>query len=256
MTERDKLIERMRYDARAELLIGQIPPIKEGLLGSQAIAKYLRAPYLFYELKLFELLHPGLRVLELGAGTGMHTRALTQTGADVVATDISSYSLALLRERFSNSEGNIETAVADMEQLPFEANSFDMVACAGSLSYGEPKLVDSEIRRVLRPGGALVCVDSLNHNPIYRLNRWIHYLRGNRSRSTLIRMPDLNRIKAISDSFTHVDVNYFGALSFIMPLVSGILGENSAQLFSDRFDQWVCVKRSAFKFVIVARDIA
>ena len=252
----DKLIERARYDASAKSQMSQSALVAEVPLGSQAMASYLRTPYLYYELKLVELLGPGHRVLELGAGSGMHTRALLQTGAEVMASDISPNSLTLLRQRFRNNPGKLETAVADMENLSFEANSFDVVASAGSLSYGEPRLVDSEIRRVLRPGGMLICVDSLNHNPVYRLNRWVHYLRGNRSRSTLNRMPDLTRIQALGDGFLDVDVQYFGALSFAMPVVARLSGENTAQSVSDRIDRWMGVRRSAFKFVLVAQGFA
>ena len=65
-----------------------------------------------------------------------------------------------------------------MEDLPFSNNSFDVVASAGSLSYGSKKIVDKEILRILRPNGIFICVDSLNNNPIYRFNRFQNYLRG------------------------------------------------------------------------------
>jgi ubiquinone/menaquinone biosynthesis C-methylase UbiE len=254
--ELDKLIERARYDARAESQMSQSFLVTEVPLGSQTMASYLSAPYLYYELKLAELLGPELRVLELGAGSGMHTRALLQTGAEVMATDISPNSLTLLQQRFSEYKGRLAISEADMEHLPFDSNTYDVVAIAGSLSYGEPRLVDAEIRRVLRPGGMLICVDSLNHNPIYRFNRWIHYLRGNRSKSTLIRIPDFARIQALGDGFSNVDVQYFGALSFAMPVVARLSGENTAQSVSDWIDRWISVRRSAFKFVLIAQGLS
>lgn len=254
LIESDKLIERKRYDVRAQSLL-DANFLTPHLLGSQAMPLYLRAPYLYYEAKIAELVRPRHRVLELGSGTGMHTRALLQTGADVVVSDISPNSLTLLRECFKETFKKLESQVADIENLPFEENSFDVITSAGSLSYGNPHLVDSEIRRVLRPGGTFICVDSLNHNPVYRANRWIHYLRGNRSKSTLKRMPDLVRIKALGEGFSNVSVRYFGALSFAMPLLARLLGESTAQAASDRFDQLASVKRSAFKFVIVAQGL-
>lgn len=253
MTEQDKLIERARYDARAQSQMMGNELVAEVPLGSQAMPAYLRTPYILYEQKIAELIRPSHRVLELGAGSGLHTRVLLQSGAQVTASDISPNSLSLLKQRFQNTPGNLKTEVADMESLPFDASSFDVIASAGSLSYGEPHVVDAEIRRVLRPGGMLICVDSLNHNPVYRANRWIHYLRGNRSRSTLKRMPDLARIMALGDRFSNVSVHYFGALSFAMPVCARLLGENTAQAVSDRIDQWIGVRRSAFKFVLVAQ---
>ena len=256
MIEQDKLIERRRYEARAQSQMAGVGMVVEVTLGSQTMASYLRTPYIFYELKIAELIRPSHRVLELCAGAGLHTYALLQTGANVTASDISPNSLSLLKQRFQNIPGNLKTEVADMESLPFEASSFDVIVSAGSLSYGEPHVVDAEIRRVLRPGGVLICVDSLNHNPIYRINRWLHYLRGNRSRSTLERMPNLARIKALGEGFSSISLHYFGAFSFAMPVLARLLGDSVAHAASDRVDQLVGVKRSAFKFVLVAQGFA
>ena len=252
--DKDKLIELHRYDARARSQLsasGTAPT--NGEFGSNAMPPYLRTPYIFYEKCMRELIGSQDQVLELGAGSGLHTWALVQTGAQVTATDISPASLNLLAQRIVNAGASVKTQVADMESLPFADASFDVVASAGSLSYGDPTLVDAEIRRVLRPRGMLVCVDSLNHNPIYRLNRWLHYLRGDRTKSTLQHMPDLARIEALCNGFTNVNVHYFGALSFAMPAVARLCGPERAQTVSDFFDRLIRVKRSAFKFVLVAK---
>ena len=58
----------------------------------------------------------------------------------------------------------------------------------------------NEIYRVLKPGGFVIIVDSLNNNPIYKFNRYLHYLRDNRSKDTLQRIPDIiliNKYKKI-----------------------------------------------------------
>jgi len=256
MTEQDKLLERARYDARAQSQMIDNEPVAMIPLGSQTLPAYLRTPYIFYEQMVAELIQPNQRILELGAGTGLHTWALLQTGVPVTAIDISPDSLSLLKQKFKNVPCNLKTDVADMENLPFDDSSFDVITSAGSLSYGEPYLVDAEIRRVLRPGGSLICVDSLNHNPVYLVNRWLHYMRGNRSKSTLKRMPDLARIGALGEGFSSVNVRYFGSMSFAMPVVARLFGQNTAQAASDRIDQLVGCRRSAFKFVIVAQGFA
>jgi ubiquinone/menaquinone biosynthesis C-methylase UbiE len=254
--EQDKLIERARYDARAQLQLAGSTMIAEVPLGSKTMALFLQSPYLCYEQTISKLIQPSHRVLELGAGTGLHTFALLQTGAQVTASDISPNSLSFLKLQFKNLFDNLKTEVADMENLPFDDSSFDVIASAGSLSYGDPYLVDAEIRRVLRPGGMLICVDSLNHNPVYRLNRWLHYLRGNRSMSTLKRMPNFARIRALGEGFSSVNVRYFGAFSFAMPVVARLFGEDTAQAASARIDHLLGVRRSAFKFVLVAQGFA
>ncbi|MBU2622664.1 MAG: class I SAM-dependent methyltransferase [Proteobacteria bacterium] len=246
-----KKTEHLRYDKRAQSLLaagntafGTEPP-----LGSLAISPIYRAPYTYYEQCIRRYISQDHDVLELGAGTGLHTYALTQTGARVVASDISSHSLEVISRRIKG----VTTRVADMESLPFEDNSFDVVTCAGSLSYGDPDSVDAEVRRVLRPGGILICVDSLNHNPIYRFNRWFHYLRGGRTKSTLIRMPTMERIQSISRGFKSAEVRFYGAVSYLMPILARIIGQSHAAKVSDAVDRLVHVRRSAFKFVLVAR---
>lgn len=256
MTDQDKLIELDRYDSRAMSQLVRADAVAETLFGSQTMPSYLQTPYIYYEQRIAELIKPEHLVLELGAGTGLHTQVLLQTGAQVTASDISPNSLSVLKGYFKDAYGNLKTAIADIESLPFDDSSFDVIACAGSLSYGAPPLVDSEIRRVLRPGGMLICVDSLNHNPIYRANRWLHYMRGNRSKSTLKRMPDLARIKALSQGFSSVNVRFFGVMSYAMPGIARLLGENAARSLSDRIDEMVGVRRSAFKFVVVAQGFA
>lgn len=248
----DKAEELRRYEEGARQALESATPTQE--LGASGVAPELRTPYAFYEQRIQQLVSPGDRVLELGAGSGMHTSVLVRTGADVTASDISPSALALLQRRLASlAPQRLVTRVADMEVLPFESGSFDVVACAGSLSYGEPSLVDAEVRRVLREGGTFVCVDSLNHNPVYRLNRWLHYTRGERTRSTLLRMPDANRIEAITRHFKSVEVRYFGALTWTMPLLSRLFGASRAARISDAVDELINVRRSAFKFVLVAR---
>lgn len=254
--DKDKLVELNRYDARAQSQLSASEAASAaGEFGSSAMPQYLRAPHFFYEKCVSELIHPQDQVLELGAGSGLHTWALVKTGAVVTATDISRNSLKLLQQRIVNAGACVKTQLADMESLPFADATFDVVACAGSLSYGNPSLVGTEIRRVLRPGGLLVCVDTLNHNPIYRFNRWLHYLRGERTKSTLRRMPDLARIEALSNGFASVKVRYFGALTFMMPAVARLCGSERAQAVSDYCDQVINVKRSAFKFVLIANGM-
>jgi SAM-dependent methyltransferase len=254
--EKDKIIEFARYDTRAQELLNQIYAGEQLSRGMQKMASYIAAPYSYYARACSNFLTKDSCVLELGAGMGFHTEALLRTGAQVTASDILPNTLRLLRQHFPTYVETLNTAVADMESLPFEDSSFDVIASVGSLSYGNPCLVNAEIRRVLRPGGSLMCVDSLNHNPIYRLNRWAQYLRGNRSMSTLKRMPNLSRIKTLVGGFKIVDIQYFGAISFAMPAVARCFGDEFANDVSEKFDKFINVKRSAFKFVIVARGLS
>ena len=246
----DKQAELSRYDSRArDILVDGKVGGAALIYGALACPPVLRSPYSYYEQCIRQHISHHHDVLELGSGTGMHTYALLLTGARVVASDISSKSLVVLSQRLVH----VKTAVADMEALPFADHSFDVITSAGSLSYGDPALVDAELSRVLRPGGIFICVDSLNHNPVYRLNRWLHYKRGVRTQSTLLRMPTLGRIATIAQVFAETYVRYFGTMTYLMPILARIIGQNRASAISDYMDQVINVHRSAFKFVLVAK---
>jgi SAM-dependent methyltransferase len=143
-----------------------------------------------------------------------------------------------------------------MEALPFPSQHFDVVACAGGLSYGDNQKTLAEICRVLKHGGYFLAVDSLNHNPIYKFNRFLHYLRGNRTRGTLIRMPTLTLLDNYRRTIGTSEVRFFGTLSWLLMPISRFIGEDRAAVWSDRVDEILSVKRSAFKFVLISRKIA
>ena len=250
----DKFVERERYDAKARLVANQISDNTNSRHGAENVIISLRTPYLEYEKILRTFVTSDMSVLELGAGTGLFTGVLLYSGARVFATDISPKSLEVLESRYHKA-ANLNIQLADMESLPFLSESFDMVTSAGSLSYGDNELVMNEILRVLKPGGSFICVDSLNHNIVYRFNRWLHFLRGNRTMSTLKRMPTISLINKYSFRFGRSDVQFFGAATWAVPIISRFLGEILAARICDHIDRYIGVRKSAFKFVMIATKI-
>ncbi len=96
---------------------------------------------------------PG-RVLELGAGTGKITGALTALGHDVVATDTSGQMLHELQRRAPGTR----TIVSRAESIPLPTSSVDVVVAAQAFHWFDAQAALSEIARVLRPGGVLSLV--------------------------------------------------------------------------------------------------
>jgi demethylmenaquinone methyltransferase / 2-methoxy-6-polyprenyl-1,4-benzoquinol methylase len=96
---------------------------------------------------------PGERVLDLAAGTGTSSAALSRTGARVVGVDISAGMLDEARAKHPS----IEFIEASAEKLPFGDDEFDVVTASFGLRNMEhPKAALSEMYRVLKPGGRLV----------------------------------------------------------------------------------------------------
>ena len=245
----DKLLEQERYDAHARSLAYRLSESPDDW--HEFVPVIYREPYFCYEAKIRSFVHGGMDVLEIGCGVGAFTGIVLRTGANVCAMDISAISLERVRARYPRF-GNLETKQADMEALPFPDGSFDAVTSAGSLSYGDNEVVMNEIHRVLRPGGQFICVDSFNHNPVYRFNRWMHYLKGNRTRGTLVRMPSMRMIEQYGLKFSKHDVRYFGSLSWLMGVMAKLFGADRAARLSTLADRVIGVRRSAFKIVMVA----
>lgn len=250
----DREIERARYDMRAIEIMRNSCNIKNiASNGSSAIPLIFRDPYLDFEDKVKKHTIRSSVVLEIGSGTGAHTgNFLGRENSLVIATDISKNSLELLNKRYSTNK-ELCIQVADMEALPFADCTFDLVASAGSLSYGDNYIVMTEIYRVLKPGGFFICVDSLNHNPAYRLNRWVHYLRSKRTLSTIKRIPKLNTLEEYRVKFGSTNVCYFGSISWLVPLIAFFLGGVMAASISRQVDKLFRINKSAFKFVMVSR---
>ena len=95
-----------------------------------------------------------------------------------------------------------------------------------------------------------------NESLIYRFNRYLHYLRGNRTKSTLMRMPDLALIEKYGISFGRYEVAFFGSITFLFPILRLFLPDHAILGLSQSVDSFFKVKRSAFKFVLCAQKIS
>ncbi len=99
---------------------------------------------------------PGMRVLDIGAGTGNASIPAARAGADVTASDLTPELLEAGR-RQAEAEGlELEWVEADAENLPFEDESFDVVMSSiGAMFAPHHQAVADEVVRVCRRGGTI-----------------------------------------------------------------------------------------------------
>ena len=100
-----------------------------------------------------------VRVLDLGAGTGLGTRTIAALGHEVTAVDPSAEMLAALEAAsvaLPHDVGSrITTRVGRGEELDVPDASYDVVTCFQAWHWVDPDLAGPDCARVVRPGGGL-----------------------------------------------------------------------------------------------------
>jgi SAM-dependent methyltransferase len=110
------------------------------------------------------VLGPGVRCLELGAGTGEFTRRIAESGCDLVALEISDATAAVCRERVDSSVnvvvGNAETGeglegefdaivgVSVLHHLDVDAclsTTFKRLRAGGRFAFSEPNMANPQV---------------------------------------------------------------------------------------------------------------
>ena len=164
--------------------------------------------------KMMERLLPergeGLRLLDVGCGTGHHLAQFRRRGFDVAGVDGSPEMIALAQA----SNPGVVIRQADVEALPFSSGGFDVVVCIEVLRYLlRPSACLREMVRVLRPGGLCVATATpvLNLNGYWLINRLA-------SRFT---MPGLTRLRQAFSTSSKLR-REFEAAGFKPPQVHGV----------------------------------
>jgi len=114
-------------------------------------------------------------ILDLAAGTGTSSFPIARSGATVVSADLTEAMVALGKRRRPRHP----FVVGDALKLPFGDGVFD----AATISFGLRNVADTpaalaELKRVVRPGGALViCEFSTPTSWLMRFahRQWLHY---------------------------------------------------------------------------------
>lgn len=111
-------------------------------------------------------------VVEIGFGTGHNLPFMPGTVTRVRAVEPSRVSVRLAEDRIASAPFPVEVVGLDGERLPLPDADADAVLCTFSLcTIPDPVVALREMRRVLRPGGALHLVEH-GRAPDARVRVW------------------------------------------------------------------------------------
>ena len=165
-----------------------------------------------------------VRVVDLGAGTGILTGALARLGTDVIAVEPDQSMLAELRRQLPG----VRAVDGSAEALPLPDRCVDAVLCGQAMHWFDLDRALPEIARVLTPGGVLAGLWNVDDDRV----GWVAGLAAvSRTRATLSRWratPDADSeqgaLRAGSTWFSPVEQHEFdhGRLRSADSLVAAI----------------------------------
>lgn len=133
----------------------------------------------------------GMKVLDVGCGTGNFSIKLAKMGCEVVGIDVSEEMLKVAEAKAREEGLNIKFYKMDAHQMEFEDNTFDGVLSVTAFEFlKEPEKAIEEIFRVLKPNGQLL-IGTINKN-----SKWGEmYLSKEFQENTVFKYADLKTIE-------------------------------------------------------------
>lgn len=114
----------------------------------------------------------GLRVLDVGCGTGNAALEAARRGAVVTAVDPAARLVDVARGRAAAESLSVTAVVAEASSLPFADAAFDALLSVFAVIFApDASAAAREMVRVLRPGGRLVLTAWAAHGAIFEFGK-------------------------------------------------------------------------------------
>jgi ubiquinone/menaquinone biosynthesis C-methylase UbiE len=151
----------------------------------------------------------GTSVIDFACGSGENGIFAATCGATVTGIDISPEGVenANANAREAGVADHCRFLVMDGENLTFPDNSFEYGVEYGALHHVDLDRALSELARVLKPQGKMICVEALRHNPlIHAYRKRTPHLRTAWEVDHILGVESLSTVRKY---FGGVDVRFF-----------------------------------------------
>jgi len=156
--------------------------------------------------------------LDYACGNGRNAIKAARWGAALaIGLDISRVSVENAK-RDAARQGVQDTTwfvQADAENTLLPDDSVDVVVCSGMLHHLDLSHAFPELRRILRPGGRILAMESLNYNPAIKVYRYITpEMRTDWEKTHILSLKDIRFARRF---FTVANIRYWHIASLIAP---------------------------------------
>jgi ubiquinone/menaquinone biosynthesis C-methylase UbiE len=212
MIEQRKLVEAEFHDLLRNPALREDPGLYAKLTSNKKWYSVARKSQEFAKAYLRQHSR-GAKALDYACGDGLFAFQMAEAGADAFGIDISPVSVSNASIEAEQRGISAQFAVMDCENLEFPDNTFDLINVSGVLHHLDVKRAYSEMARVLKPTGTVLCVEALRHNPIFHAYRLLtpHLRTAYEARHILRRQDVLAALK----HFGNVEWRFFHLASLV-----------------------------------------
>jgi len=168
--------------------------------------------------------------LDYACGNGGNALFAARSGSELsLGFDISEVSIKNARKAATETglSNKIRFFQADAENTGLPDNSIDTIVCTGMLHHLDLSFAFPELRRILKPGGKILALESIDYNPLIKLYRKMTPdMRTEWEKAHILRLSDL---KFASYFFNVREIYYWhvtgyvsGKIPWLYPLLDNL----------------------------------
>tara|TARA_B100001059_G_C17805751_1_gene569027 strand:+ start:885 stop:1658 length:774 start_codon:yes stop_codon:yes gene_type:complete len=224
--------------------------------GSSSNHPLLRTPYEYIEEIIIKSKKQNSNLLDYCCGVGLFSIFPAKNDYSVHGMDFSINSIQIAKERSDHHSlgDRCNFKVMDAEKLEYQDNFFDLIVSYNSLSYLNLDKAYAELNRVLKSGGILIIIDSVGHNPFFKINRNKNLKKWASAYLNKINILNIHDINLANKFFIREKIRYFDFLSVIFLFFSKKFTSNKINLIDNLIMRLPFSYFLAFKYVAIYRS--